>query len=126
MYKLWNDTSDIGRWKPEVRPYTYNKHWIMMSLQVGLVRWQQPVSGPVAFRTRQIFPTGRQAHQNAQPVRDWNQSTYRAPTRTRRLSGHAARDKASLTQAYPIHGRCAVSTETGSYVGSIVQPADVW
>ena len=27
--KLWNDTSDIGRWKPEVRPYTYNKHWIL-------------------------------------------------------------------------------------------------
>ena len=21
MSKLWNDTSDIGRWKPEVRPY---------------------------------------------------------------------------------------------------------
>jgi len=29
MSKLWNDTSDIGRWKPEVRPYTYNKHWIV-------------------------------------------------------------------------------------------------
>ena len=28
MSKLWNDTSDIGRWKPEVRPYTYNKKWI--------------------------------------------------------------------------------------------------
>ena len=27
--KLWNDTSDTGRWKPEVRPYTYNKHWIL-------------------------------------------------------------------------------------------------
>jgi hypothetical protein len=27
--KQWNDTSDIGRWKPEVRPYTYNKHWIL-------------------------------------------------------------------------------------------------
>jgi hypothetical protein len=27
--KLWNDTSDIGRWKPDVRPYTYNKHWIL-------------------------------------------------------------------------------------------------
>ena len=26
--KEWNDTSDIGRWKPEVRPYTYNKKWI--------------------------------------------------------------------------------------------------
>ena len=25
----WNDTSDIGRWKPEVRPYTYNKKWIV-------------------------------------------------------------------------------------------------
>ena len=25
----WNDTSDIGRWKPEVRPYTYNKKWIL-------------------------------------------------------------------------------------------------
>ena len=25
----WNDTSDIGRWKPEVRPYTYNKKWII-------------------------------------------------------------------------------------------------
>jgi hypothetical protein len=26
--KQWNDASDIGRWKPEVRPYTYNKKWI--------------------------------------------------------------------------------------------------
>ncbi|HET6367596.1 MAG TPA: hypothetical protein VFG27_10245, partial [Pseudomonadales bacterium] len=29
MSKLWNDTSDIGRWKPEVRSYTYNKHYIV-------------------------------------------------------------------------------------------------
>jgi hypothetical protein len=29
MSKLWNDTSDIGRWKPEVRPYTFNKHYIV-------------------------------------------------------------------------------------------------
>jgi hypothetical protein len=29
MSKLWNDTSDIGRWKPEVRPYTYHKKWIV-------------------------------------------------------------------------------------------------
>jgi hypothetical protein len=29
--KAWNDTSDIGRWKPEVRPYTYNKKWIVSS-----------------------------------------------------------------------------------------------
>jgi hypothetical protein len=27
--KLWNDTSDIGRWKPEVRPYTHNKRYIV-------------------------------------------------------------------------------------------------
>jgi hypothetical protein len=27
--KLWNDTSDIGRWKPEVRPYTSNKRLIV-------------------------------------------------------------------------------------------------
>jgi hypothetical protein len=27
--KRWNDTSDTGRWKPEVRPYTYNKKWIL-------------------------------------------------------------------------------------------------
>jgi len=27
--KLWNDTSDIGRWKPEVRPYTSNKRFIV-------------------------------------------------------------------------------------------------
>ena len=27
--KLWNDTSDIGRWKPEVRPYTSNKCFIV-------------------------------------------------------------------------------------------------
>src|SRR5437870_401769 len=27
--KEWNATSDIGRWKPEVRPYTYNKKWIV-------------------------------------------------------------------------------------------------
>jgi hypothetical protein len=26
---LWQDTSDIGRWKPEVRPYTYNKRFIL-------------------------------------------------------------------------------------------------
>jgi len=29
MSQLWNDTSDIGRWKPEVRPYTYNKKYIV-------------------------------------------------------------------------------------------------
>src|SRR5256712_7702286 len=29
MSKAWHDTSDIGRWKPEVRPYTYNKKWIV-------------------------------------------------------------------------------------------------
>jgi hypothetical protein len=29
MSRAWNDTSDIGRWKPEVRPYTYNKKWIV-------------------------------------------------------------------------------------------------
>src|SRR5438309_2222479 len=29
MSKLWNDASDIGRWKPEVRAYTYNKKWIV-------------------------------------------------------------------------------------------------
>jgi hypothetical protein len=29
MSKTWNDTSDIGRWKPEVRPYTYNKRFIV-------------------------------------------------------------------------------------------------
>ena len=29
MSKAWNDTSDIGRWKPEVRPYTYNKRFIV-------------------------------------------------------------------------------------------------
>jgi hypothetical protein len=29
MSKLWNDTSDIGRWKPVVRPYTYNKRFIV-------------------------------------------------------------------------------------------------
>jgi hypothetical protein len=27
--RLWNDTSDIGRWKPEVRPYTSNKRFIV-------------------------------------------------------------------------------------------------
>ena len=27
--KAWNDTSDIGRWKPEVRPYTFNKRFIL-------------------------------------------------------------------------------------------------
>ena len=25
----WNETSDIGRWKPEVRPYTHNKRFIV-------------------------------------------------------------------------------------------------
>ena len=29
MSKLWNETSDIGRWKPDVRAYTYNKKWIV-------------------------------------------------------------------------------------------------
>jgi hypothetical protein len=29
MSKLWNDTSDIGRWKPEVRPYTHNKTYFL-------------------------------------------------------------------------------------------------
>jgi hypothetical protein len=29
MSKLWNDTSDVGRWKPEVRPYTSNKRFIV-------------------------------------------------------------------------------------------------
>ena len=29
MSKAWNDTSDVGRWKPEVRPYTYNKRFIV-------------------------------------------------------------------------------------------------
>jgi hypothetical protein len=29
MSALWNDTSDIGRWKPEVRPYTFNKRYIV-------------------------------------------------------------------------------------------------
>jgi hypothetical protein len=29
MSKLWNDTSDVGRWKPEVRPYTFNKRFIV-------------------------------------------------------------------------------------------------
>ena len=29
MSTLWNDTSDIGRWKPEVRPYTYNTRYIL-------------------------------------------------------------------------------------------------
>jgi hypothetical protein len=29
MSPLWNETSDIGRWKPEVRPYTYNKRYIV-------------------------------------------------------------------------------------------------
>jgi hypothetical protein len=27
--KQWSDTSDIGRWKPEVRPYTSNKRFIL-------------------------------------------------------------------------------------------------
>jgi hypothetical protein len=27
--KAWNDTSDVGRWKPEVRPYTFNKRFIL-------------------------------------------------------------------------------------------------
>jgi hypothetical protein len=29
MSPLWNDTSDVGRWKPEVRPYTHNKRFIV-------------------------------------------------------------------------------------------------
>jgi len=29
MSRLWNDTSDVGRWKPEVRPYTSNKRFIV-------------------------------------------------------------------------------------------------
>jgi len=29
MSRHWNDASDIGRWKPEVRSYTYNKRYIV-------------------------------------------------------------------------------------------------
>ena len=29
MSPAWASTSDIGRWKPEVRPYTYNKRFIV-------------------------------------------------------------------------------------------------
>jgi hypothetical protein len=29
MSKPWNDTSDIGRWKREVQPYTFNKRFIV-------------------------------------------------------------------------------------------------
>ena len=29
MSRLWNDTSDVGRWKPEVRSYTSNKRFIV-------------------------------------------------------------------------------------------------
>ncbi len=29
MSKAWNDASDVGRWKPEVRPYTFNKRFIV-------------------------------------------------------------------------------------------------
>jgi hypothetical protein len=29
MSTAWNNTSDIGSWKPEVRPYTYNKRFIV-------------------------------------------------------------------------------------------------
>jgi hypothetical protein len=29
MSARWNETSDIGRWKPEVRPYTHNKRYIV-------------------------------------------------------------------------------------------------
>jgi hypothetical protein len=29
MSAEWNETSDIGRWKPEVRPYTHNKRFIV-------------------------------------------------------------------------------------------------
>ncbi len=37
MSKEWNDTSDVGRWKPEVRPYTYNKRFIV-SERIGTSR----------------------------------------------------------------------------------------
>jgi hypothetical protein len=36
MSKLWNDTSDIGRWKPEVRPYTSNKRYIVSERTLSL------------------------------------------------------------------------------------------
>jgi hypothetical protein len=36
MSKLWNDTSDIGRWKPDVRPYTYNKKWIVSERMLSM------------------------------------------------------------------------------------------
>jgi hypothetical protein len=29
LSKPWNDTADIGRWKGEVRPYTFNKRFIV-------------------------------------------------------------------------------------------------
>jgi hypothetical protein len=34
--KRWNETSDIGRWKPEVRPYTYNKKWIVSERMLSM------------------------------------------------------------------------------------------
>ena len=36
MSKLWNDTSDIGRWKPEVRPYTSNKRFLVSERTLSL------------------------------------------------------------------------------------------
>jgi hypothetical protein len=36
MSKLWNETSDIGRWKPEVRPYTFNKRYIVSERVLSL------------------------------------------------------------------------------------------
>jgi hypothetical protein len=38
MSKSWNDTSDVGRWKPDVRPYTYNKKWIVSEKILGDTR----------------------------------------------------------------------------------------
>lgn len=29
MSREWHDASDVGRWKPEVRPYTFNKRFIV-------------------------------------------------------------------------------------------------
>jgi hypothetical protein len=35
MSPAWNATSDIGRWKPEVRPYTFNKRYIVSERMIS-------------------------------------------------------------------------------------------
>ena len=68
MSKLWNDTSDIGRWKPEVRPYTYNKRYIVservLSLEAAMKITQVAVERGAGSRRSPYLAGGRAVDAN--------------------------------------------------------------